>query len=110
MKPAQAARRVWAIVPAAGRGARFSASAPSAAPKQYAALLSATVLEWSLKALLAEPRVHAVVVGLAADDAHWARLAPRLASPKLQTTIGGANRQDTVANGSRVPGGAGRGG
>ncbi len=99
MKPAQAARRVWAIVPAAGRGARFSASAPSAAPKQYAPLLGATVLEWSLKALLAEPRVHAVVLGLAADDAHWAKLAPRLASPKLQITTGGANRQDTVANG-----------
>jgi 2-C-methyl-D-erythritol 4-phosphate cytidylyltransferase/2-C-methyl-D-erythritol 2,4-cyclodiphosphate synthase len=99
MKSPQAARRVWAIVPAAGRGARFSASAPSAAPKQYASLLGASVLEWSLKALLAEPRVHAVVVGLSADDAHWAKLAPRLASPKLETTTGGVNRQDTVANG-----------
>ena len=98
MKPAPAARRVWAIVPAAGRGARFSASAPSAAPKQYASLLGATVLEWSLKALLAEPRVHAVVLGLAADDAHWTKLAPRLASPKLHTALGGVNRQDTVAN------------
>jgi 2-C-methyl-D-erythritol 4-phosphate cytidylyltransferase / 2-C-methyl-D-erythritol 2,4-cyclodiphosphate synthase len=98
VKPAQAARRVWAIVPAAGRGARFSASAPSAAPKQYASLLGATVLEWSLKALLAEPRVHAVVLGLAADDAHWTKLAPRLASTKLHTAIGGVNRQDTVAN------------
>jgi 2-C-methyl-D-erythritol 4-phosphate cytidylyltransferase / 2-C-methyl-D-erythritol 2,4-cyclodiphosphate synthase len=97
--PAPAARRVWAIVPAAGRGARFSASAPSAAPKQYASLLGATVLEWSLRALLAEPRVHAVVLGLAADDAHWPKLEPRLASPKLQTTVGGVNRQDTVANG-----------
>jgi 2-C-methyl-D-erythritol 4-phosphate cytidylyltransferase/2-C-methyl-D-erythritol 2,4-cyclodiphosphate synthase len=99
VKSRQAARRVWAIVPAAGRGARFSTSAPSAAPKQYAPLLGATVLEWSLKALLAEPRVHAVVLGLAADDAHWAKLAPKLESPKLQTTIGGVNRQDTVANG-----------
>jgi 2-C-methyl-D-erythritol 2,4-cyclodiphosphate synthase/2-C-methyl-D-erythritol 4-phosphate cytidylyltransferase len=99
MKSAQAARRVWALVPAAGRGDRFSASAPSAAPKQYASLLGATVLEWSLKALLAEPRVHAVVLGLAADDAHWTKLAPKLASPKLQTTTGGVNRQDTVANG-----------
>jgi 2-C-methyl-D-erythritol 4-phosphate cytidylyltransferase / 2-C-methyl-D-erythritol 2,4-cyclodiphosphate synthase len=98
VKPAPAARRVWAIVPAAGRGARFSASAPSAAPKQYAPLLGATVLEWSLKGLLAEPRVHAVVLGLAADDAHWTKLAPRLASPKLHTALGGVNRQDTVAN------------
>ena len=94
-----AARRVWAIVPAAGRGARFAASTDGSSPKQYAPLLGATVLEWSLRALLAEPRVHAVVVALAADDAHWPGIAARLASPKLRTTIGGANRQDTVANG-----------
>jgi len=106
-----AARRVWAIVPAAGRGARFAASTEGSSPKQgssseqgsspkqYAPLLGATVLEWSLRALLAEPRVHAVMVALAADDAHWPGIAARLASPKQRTTIGGANRQDTVANG-----------
>ncbi len=95
-------RRVWAIVPAAGSGARFAAGAtagaPGAAPKQYASLSGATVLEWSLRALLAEPRVHAVVVGLAADDGHWSGIAAKLNSPKLQTSKGGANRQDTVAN------------
>ena len=94
-----AARRVWAIVPAAGRGARFAASTEASAPKQYASLLGATVLEWSLRALLAEPRVHAVMVALAADDARWPSIASRLASPKLRTTVGGANRQDSVANG-----------
>jgi 2-C-methyl-D-erythritol 4-phosphate cytidylyltransferase/2-C-methyl-D-erythritol 2,4-cyclodiphosphate synthase len=95
----QATRRVWAIVPAAGRGARFSASTPGSAPKQYAPLHGATVLEWSLRALLAEPRVHAVVVAVAADDAEWPRIAAKIASPKIQTTLGGANRQDSVANG-----------
>src|ERR1700722_4232729 len=94
-----ATRRVWAIVPAAGRGARFAASTKTAVPKQYAPLLGATVLEWSLRALLAEPRVHAVVVAVAADDTLWASLAAKLDHPKLQTTTGGANRQDTVANG-----------
>jgi 2-C-methyl-D-erythritol 4-phosphate cytidylyltransferase/2-C-methyl-D-erythritol 2,4-cyclodiphosphate synthase len=94
-----ARRRVWAIVPAAGRGARFSASVPSSAPKQYAPLLGTTVLEWSLRALLAEPRVHAVMVALAADDAHWPSVAAKLQSPKLRTTIGGVNRQDSVTNG-----------
>jgi 2-C-methyl-D-erythritol 4-phosphate cytidylyltransferase/2-C-methyl-D-erythritol 2,4-cyclodiphosphate synthase len=90
-------RRVWAIVPAAGRGARFSA-ASSAPPKQYASLLGATVLQWSLRALLAEPRVHAVVVALAPDDQHWAGIAAQLAAPKIQTAHGGVNRQDSVAN------------
>ncbi len=91
-------RRVWAIVPAAGSGARFSPSLLAQAPKQYAPLLGATVLEWSLRALLAEARVHAVVVALAADDAHWPSIAAKLNSPKLQTAIGGANRQDSVMN------------
>jgi 2-C-methyl-D-erythritol 4-phosphate cytidylyltransferase / 2-C-methyl-D-erythritol 2,4-cyclodiphosphate synthase len=99
MKPAIATRRVWVIVPAAGRGARFAAASAEAAPKQYAPLLGATVLEWSLRALLAEPRVHAVVVALAADDAHWPGLAAKLNNPKLHTSVGGVNRQDSVANG-----------
>jgi 2-C-methyl-D-erythritol 4-phosphate cytidylyltransferase / 2-C-methyl-D-erythritol 2,4-cyclodiphosphate synthase len=94
-----APRRVWAIVPAAGRGARFAESAPAPAPKQYARLAGATVLEWSLRALLAEPRVHAVVVVLAPDDAHWPGVAATLDSAKIMTTLGGANRQDSVING-----------
>jgi 2-C-methyl-D-erythritol 4-phosphate cytidylyltransferase/2-C-methyl-D-erythritol 2,4-cyclodiphosphate synthase len=99
MKSGLATRRVWAIVPAAGSGARFAASSEvAAAPKQYAPLRGATVLEWSLRALLAEPRVHAVLVAVAPDDVHWARIAAKLNNPKLQTALGGINRQDTVAN------------
>ena len=97
--PVLVTRRVWAIVPAAGHGVRFAASTEGSAPKQYAPLHGATVLEWSLRALLGEPRVHAVVVALAADDTHWPGIAARLNSPKLQTTIGGVTRQETVANG-----------
>jgi 2-C-methyl-D-erythritol 4-phosphate cytidylyltransferase / 2-C-methyl-D-erythritol 2,4-cyclodiphosphate synthase len=93
-----AVRRLWAIVPAAGRGERF-APASSALPKQYTPLLGRTVLEWSLRVLLAEPRIHAIVVVLSMDDGHWAELAAKLKSPKLLTTIGGAHRQDSVING-----------
>jgi 2-C-methyl-D-erythritol 4-phosphate cytidylyltransferase / 2-C-methyl-D-erythritol 2,4-cyclodiphosphate synthase len=98
MNSSRATPRVWAIVPAAGRGIRFAAGADSP-PKQYAQLNGATVLQWSLRALLAEPRVHAVVVAVAADDAHWAALAAQLNHPKVLTTTGGASRQETVANG-----------
>jgi 2-C-methyl-D-erythritol 4-phosphate cytidylyltransferase / 2-C-methyl-D-erythritol 2,4-cyclodiphosphate synthase len=94
-----ATRRVWAIVPAAGRGARFAESAPASAPKQYAALAGASVIEWSLRALLAEPRVHAVVVALAPDDAHWPNIAAKLNCAKIRTTLGGVNRQDSVISG-----------
>ncbi len=56
------------------------------------------MLEWSLAALLAEPRVHGLVIALARDDAHWPAVAAKLNSPKIQSTLGGANRQDSVMN------------
>jgi 2-C-methyl-D-erythritol 4-phosphate cytidylyltransferase/2-C-methyl-D-erythritol 2,4-cyclodiphosphate synthase len=93
------ASRIWAIVPAAGRGERFAGALPDAPPKQYASLLGSSILERSLRRLLAEPRLHAVVVVLAADDRHWSQVAERLAGNRLRTTIGGANRQDSVQNG-----------
>jgi 2-C-methyl-D-erythritol 4-phosphate cytidylyltransferase / 2-C-methyl-D-erythritol 2,4-cyclodiphosphate synthase len=96
---ARTARRLWAIVPAAGRGERFASTASLSIPKQYAPLLGCSVLEWSLRALLAEPRIQGIVVVLAAGDAHWAEIARNLDSPKLLTTIGGAHRQDSVMNG-----------
>jgi 2-C-methyl-D-erythritol 2,4-cyclodiphosphate synthase/2-C-methyl-D-erythritol 4-phosphate cytidylyltransferase len=92
-------RRLWAVVPAAGRGERFASSEKHNLPKQYTQLLGSSVLEWSLRALLAEPRVHAIVVVLAADDGHWPQVAARLNSPKLLITTGGAQRQDSVMNG-----------
>jgi 2-C-methyl-D-erythritol 4-phosphate cytidylyltransferase/2-C-methyl-D-erythritol 2,4-cyclodiphosphate synthase len=95
---APATRRIWAIVPAAGRGERFASEAHPL-PKQYTALLGASVLEWSLRALLAEKRVHAIVVVLSAGDEHWPALAAKLNSPKLLTAIGGAQRHDSVMNG-----------
>jgi 2-C-methyl-D-erythritol 4-phosphate cytidylyltransferase/2-C-methyl-D-erythritol 2,4-cyclodiphosphate synthase len=96
----RAARRLWAIVPAAGRGERFAAAAATlSTPKQYTPLRGKSVLEWSLRALLSEPRIHGIVVVLAAGDERWSELARNLDSPKLLTTIGGAHRQDSVMNG-----------
>jgi 2-C-methyl-D-erythritol 4-phosphate cytidylyltransferase / 2-C-methyl-D-erythritol 2,4-cyclodiphosphate synthase len=92
-------RRLWAIVPAAGRGERFASSETRNLPKQYTQLLGSSVLEWSLRALLTEPRIHAIVVVLAADDGHWPQVAAKLNEPKLLITTGGAQRQDSVMNG-----------
>jgi 2-C-methyl-D-erythritol 4-phosphate cytidylyltransferase / 2-C-methyl-D-erythritol 2,4-cyclodiphosphate synthase len=94
-------RRVWAVVPAAGRGARFE-SAQTDGPKQYARLAGATVLEWSLSALLREPRVSGIVVALAADDTRWADIAASMTGSKIKTTIGGASRQESVMNGLKA--------
>jgi 2-C-methyl-D-erythritol 4-phosphate cytidylyltransferase / 2-C-methyl-D-erythritol 2,4-cyclodiphosphate synthase len=101
------ARRVWAVVPAAGRGARFE-SALVTVPKQYAPLLGATVLEWSLAAVLREARVQGVVVALAPDDTLWPAVAESLqharagGRDKVQTTIGGTSRQDSVVAGLKA--------
>ena len=62
-------------------------------------MLGASVLEWSLRALLKEPRVHGIVVVLASDDVHWPGVAARLNDSRLQTAVGGANRQHSVMNG-----------
>jgi 2-C-methyl-D-erythritol 4-phosphate cytidylyltransferase/2-C-methyl-D-erythritol 2,4-cyclodiphosphate synthase len=100
------ARRFWAVVPAAGRGERFEAATGAAAPgasrlpKQYAPLAGATVLECSLRPLLAEPRIERVVVVVAADDARWRERAP--SSGKLLTAIGGASRQESVLAGLKT--------
>ena len=94
-------RRVWAVVPAAGRGARFE-SPPVNGPKQYAPLAGSTVLEWSLAALLQERRVQGIVIALAPDDTRWPGIAASIAGSKVQTTIGGASRQESVMNGLKA--------
>jgi 2-C-methyl-D-erythritol 4-phosphate cytidylyltransferase len=103
------ARRVFAVVPAAGRGARFDSSA-NASPKQYAPLLGASLIEWSLCALLEEPRIETVVVVVAADDERWPALADALgkksaaagASSKILSAVGGSSRQESVLRGVRA--------
>ncbi len=91
------------MVPAAGRGERFEATSTAARlPKQYAPLAGATVLEWSLRALLHEPRIEGVVVVVAADDARWTELARALGADKLFTAIGGASRQESVLSGLKA--------
>ncbi|MDP9013937.1 MAG: 2-C-methyl-D-erythritol 4-phosphate cytidylyltransferase [Pseudomonadota bacterium] len=94
-------RRVWAVVPAAGRGARFE-STPLVGPKQYAPLAGATVLEWSLAALLTEPRVSGIMIALAADDTRWPGIAVSLPRSKIHTAIGGASRPESVLNGLKA--------
>ncbi len=111
MTAADASARYWAIVPAAGRGERFSSplspigvSVP-ASRKQYASLAGASVIQWSLRALLREPGVRKIVVSLSPDDDHWPVVAAQIeqecpgAAAKLMTCIGGGSRQESVLRG-----------
>jgi len=87
--------RHYAIVPAAGSGARFG----SEVPKQYLALAGRPLIYHALAALCRSPQIDRVWVILAADDAHWpsydwSELAPKLAVLRC----GGACRSATVGN------------
>ena len=64
-------------------------------PKQYLELAGATLLEHSLRALLASPRIVRVVVALHPDDQRAGQLS-QLSDPRVVTTDGGAERADSV--------------
>lgn len=82
---------IWAIVPAAGGGQRL----PGEVPKQYRQIAGQSLLDHCLQRLLAEPRIDAVMVGLAAQDKHWP--ASRFAADRrVHHCVGGAQRADTV--------------
>jgi 2-C-methyl-D-erythritol 4-phosphate cytidylyltransferase len=85
--------RLWAVVPAAGRGERFGGRRP----KQYIEVLGRPVLSWSLSALLAEPAICAVVVALSDGDRRFARL-PEATDPRVRTCRGGVRRELSVAS------------
>ncbi|MFC7300535.1 2-C-methyl-D-erythritol 4-phosphate cytidylyltransferase [Cognatiluteimonas weifangensis] len=85
---------LWAVVPAAGHGARFGGDVP----KQYLDVAGAPLLAHTLRALLAHPAVEGAVVVLAADDAHWPGWHECAGKPLL-TCVGGATRADSVLAG-----------
>ena len=85
--------RYFAIIPAAGQGARMAA----VIPKQYLKLQQGMVLEHSINALIASECFTKVVVGLAADDTYWPKVTPTLQRSVL-TTTGGKTRSATVLN------------
>lgn len=83
----------WIVVPAAGSGRRFG----DGVPKQYLALGGRPVIVHTLQRLLrSEPE--ALVVVLAEDDEHWPRLTG-VDDPRILTTVGGAERIDSVLAG-----------
>jgi 2-C-methyl-D-erythritol 4-phosphate cytidylyltransferase len=82
---------IWCVVPAAGRGARFSV----AFPKQYAPLVGVPMLVRTLDRLLSHPRIAGAMVALSADDEHWPSITELEGKP-VRTCLGGAERADSV--------------
>lgn len=89
--------RTWIVVPAAGASRRVGGPVP----KPYLTLLGRSVLEHSLRALLAHPAIAGGVVVLAADDREWPR-QPADLRQRVRATVGGRERCDSVLNGLRA--------
>lgn len=85
-------RRCWGVIPAAGLGSRMGGGQP----KQYLLLAGATVIEHSLAALLAQPRLAGVAVALHPQDQRAAHLRC-FEDSRVITAVGGAERSDSVA-------------
>jgi 2-C-methyl-D-erythritol 4-phosphate cytidylyltransferase / 2-C-methyl-D-erythritol 2,4-cyclodiphosphate synthase len=95
--------QVTAIIAAGGRGERFGAGRP----KQLLTLGGVSILQRSVDALLAHPRIHDMVVALPAEIAAAPPEYLRRYDKPVVVVEGGARRQDSVARAfARVPAGA----
>lgn len=85
---------VWAIVPAAGIGARMN----SELPKQYLPLAGKSVIACTLARLAQVQAIRAIVVALHAADRLWQTHGMDV-SDTLMLCAGGAERASSVLNG-----------
>lgn len=86
--------QTWAVVPAAGRGARFGGQVP----KQYLLADGEPLLAHTLQSLLAHPGVAGVMVAIAENDADWPGWTSFADKPVL-TCVGGETRAASVLAG-----------
>lgn len=89
-----ALNKLWAIVPAAGIGARMQ----SDLPKQYLPLAEKTMIEHTLERLLDCESLTRLVVCLSPNDTQFSTLAVATHS-RIGTAIGGDTRAQSVLNG-----------
>ncbi|WP_266182527.1 2-C-methyl-D-erythritol 4-phosphate cytidylyltransferase [Dyella humicola] len=90
-------RLFWCVVPAAGRGARVGGDIP----KQYLPLAGQALILHTLQRLSAHPLIAGLMIVLGAEDPHWPGLDQLNGKPVL-TTLGGAERYDSVLAGLRA--------
>jgi 2-C-methyl-D-erythritol 4-phosphate cytidylyltransferase/2-C-methyl-D-erythritol 2,4-cyclodiphosphate synthase len=86
---------VAAIVPAAGRGARFG----GAENKIWADVGGKPLIEWTLSALDAHPGIDSLVIVGAADELDRIRQAAKMLTKAAQVVAGGATRAASVLRG-----------
>jgi 2-C-methyl-D-erythritol 4-phosphate cytidylyltransferase len=93
MMPLPAEARVFAVVPAAGVGARMGAGLP----KQYLSLAGRTLAEHTLGRLLSIARIEKVLVAVAEGDPWWPSL-PLAGHARIDSVTGGSSRAESVLN------------
>ena len=86
--------RIWAVVPAAGRGTRFGGELP----KQYLVVEGAPLIAHTLAALFAHDAVEGAVVPVSENDPDWPRWSEFAGKP-VRACIGGATRAASVLAG-----------
>jgi 2-C-methyl-D-erythritol 4-phosphate cytidylyltransferase len=87
--------RYYAIIPAAGVGARFA----EALPKQFLPLLDKTVLEHAMQALLMHALVDKIVIAAAPAYIDFIQQLADFDQQKCEVITGGATRQQSVLAG-----------
>ncbi|WP_111891999.1 2-C-methyl-D-erythritol 4-phosphate cytidylyltransferase [Acinetobacter sp. MB5] len=92
MKTAQTCTKLWAIIPAAGSGRRFSQTEL----KQYQKILDQTVLEHSVARLNQLP-LAGYVLAISPED-QLAQTLPFTCPDRAHFCLGGAERVDSVLN------------
>ncbi|MDB4281926.1 2-C-methyl-D-erythritol 4-phosphate cytidylyltransferase [Paraglaciecola sp.] len=85
---------IWAVVPAAGSGRRMTTEIP----KQYLTVSGASLLEHTMRALLASSQIRGVVAVIDPSDRRADQIAS-LSDPRVFTAAGGAERVDSVLSG-----------
>ena len=93
----QQAPRYFALIPAAGVGARMAANGP----KQYMAIGGKPMLRHTIDAFLSSPLIAHVYVVVSPDDPHIDAVAPKQGSDVSVLRCGGATRKDSIQNGLR---------
>lgn len=89
--------RIWAVVPAAGRGTRFGGELP----KQYLVVDGLPLIAHTLAALLAHDAVEGAVVPVSENDPDWPRWTEFAGKP-VHACNGGASRAASVLAGLRA--------
>jgi 2-C-methyl-D-erythritol 4-phosphate cytidylyltransferase len=91
--------KYYALIPAAGSGARMG----SEVPKQYLPVLGRPLIHYAVATLCACPQVERVFVVLAPGDTLWAQCDWHAFAPKLvPLSCGGGERFESVLNGLRA--------